>query len=168
MFYIEKDNKILLFDEDLEKLQNTLLFMPECIDLEIQETNRPIVDFQFADTEEYEQEQAQKERERLNMLTLTAADVERAIYKAKGMDFEDILELVKDNQDIDVKALKIEFKANNFYRGNPYIEQVGLLLGFTSQMLDEFFEANDYTKLIPIPAEDEPSEADNLEQLSEE
>ena len=41
-----------------------------------------------------------------------------------------------------------ELKANNFYRGNPYINQVGTLLGLTSQQLDEFFETNDYTKLI--------------------
>lgn len=94
-----------------------------------------------------EDELQAKEHERINMLSLTAADVERAIYKAKGMDFEDILKLVENNPDIDLKALKIELKANNFYRGNPYIEQVGTLLGFTPEMLDEFFETGDYTKL---------------------
>ena len=41
--------------------------------------------------QEYQQEQAQKEAERIAMLNLTAADVERAIYKAKGMDFDDII-----------------------------------------------------------------------------
>ena len=106
-------------------------------------------------TEEYEQEQAQKEAQRIAMLNLTAADVERAIYKAKGLDFDDILTLVEaqplaedGTPQIDIKALKIELKANNFYRGNPYINQVGTLLGFTSQQMDEFFETNDYTKLI--------------------
>lgn len=94
-----------------------------------------------------EEELQAKEHERINMLSLTAADVERAIYKAKGMDFEDILKLVENNPDIDLKALKIELKANNFYRGNPYIEQIGTLLGLTSEMLDEFFETGDYTKL---------------------
>lgn len=87
----------------------------------------------------YEAEQALKERKRLDMLTLTAADVERAIYKAKGMDFDDIIELVKDNPMIDLKALKIELKANNFYRKNPYINQVGSLLGYTSKDLDYLF-----------------------------
>ena len=33
----------------------------------------------------------QKEAERISMLSLTAADVERAIYKAKGIDFEDVI-----------------------------------------------------------------------------
>lgn len=96
---------------------------------------------------DYEERKAQKEIKRISMLSLTAADVERAIYKAKGMDFEDILELVKNNPDIDLKALKIELKANNFYRGNPYIDAIGTLLGLTSKQLDEFFGTNDYQKL---------------------
>lgn len=103
----------------------------------------------------YEAELAQKKRARLDKLNLTAADVERAIYKAKGMDFDDVIKKVEElNSDtnpstsIDIKALKIELKANNFYRGNPYINAVGTLLGFTSEQLDEFFETNDYTKLV--------------------
>lgn len=150
-YYIEKDNKIVLFDEDLEKLQNTLKFMTEYRGLEIKTTDRPIVNFQFADTEEYEEEQAKKERERLDMLSLTAADVERGIYKAKGMDFEDILTFVTANppEGLDIKALKIELKANNFYRGNPYVVAVGNLLGFTPEQMDKFFEFNDYTWLLP-------------------
>lgn len=118
----------------------------------------------------YEAEQAQRERQRLDLLNLTAADVERAIYKAKGMDFEDVIKKVEElnglmaegldenspstsqpitpSTRIDIKALKIELKANNFYRGNSYINAVGTLLGFTSEQLDEFFETNDYTKLI--------------------
>ena len=63
------------------------------------------------------------------------------------MDFEDILEFVKNKPDIDLKALKIELKANNFYRGNPYIDTIGTLLGLTAKQLDEFFETNDYRKL---------------------
>ena len=98
-------------------------------------------------SEEYRQEQAKKEAERIAMLNMTGADVERAIYKVKGIDFDDILAMVKTNPAIDEKALKIEFKANNFFRGNPYIEQVGALLGFTSRQLDKFFETKDYIYL---------------------
>lgn len=108
----------------------------------------------------YEAEQAQKERERLSMLNLTAADVERAIYKAKGMDFDDVIALVEqynktapmsadgESTGIDIKALKIELNANNFYRGNPYIDAVGQLLGLSSDQLDNFFETGDYTALL--------------------
>ena len=110
--------------------------------------------------ENLEQEKAQAEAERIAMLNLTGADVERAIYKARGMDFDDIVELVEQYNEaapldaegqsaaIDIKALKIELKANNFYRGNPYINAVGTLLGFTSDQLDEFFETGDYTALL--------------------
>lgn len=148
MYYIEQNNKIVLFDKDKQKLIDTLLFMPQYSGLEIKETTRPIVDFQFADTEEYQQEQAQKEAERVAMLNLTAADVERAIYKAKGLDFNDVISLVeKQKATIDIKALQIELKANNFYRGNPYIDAVGTILGFTNEQLDKFFDTNDYRYL---------------------
>lgn len=97
-----------------------------------------------------EEEKAQKERERISMLSLTAADVERAIYKDKAMDFDDIVSMVQqyntvnaqmqDFTPVDIKALKIELKANNFYRGNPYVEQIGTLLGYTSEDLDYLFQ----------------------------
>ena len=91
-----------------------------------------------------------EEEQRIAMLSLTGADVERGIYKAKGMDFEDIIALVTQLQPIglDIKALKIELKANNFYRGNPYVDAVGSLLGFSKEQLDKFFETNDYTYLL--------------------
>ena len=97
----------------------------------------------------YEQEQAQKEAERIARLYLTGADVERGIYQAKGMDFDDILAFVMANppEGLDVKALKIELKANNFYRGNPYVDAIGGLLGFTKEQLDLFFEDGDYIHL---------------------
>ena len=103
----------------------------------------------------YEAEQQAKEQERIAMLSLTAADVERGIYKATGMDFDDIVAKVTEiasgdalAMTIDIKALKIELKANNFYRGNPYVDAVGSLLGFTKEQLDAFFETNDYAKLM--------------------
>ena len=100
--------------------------------------------------EAYEQEQAQKEAERIGNLYLTGADVERGIYQAKGMDFDDIIAFITTNplQGLDIKALKIELKANHFYRGNPYVNAIGELLGFSSEQLDKFFETNDYTYLI--------------------
>ena len=44
--------------------------------------------------EAWEEKQKQAERERIAKLYLTRADVERGIYQAKGMDFEDIVECV--------------------------------------------------------------------------
>lgn len=110
-----------------------------------------------------EEELALQEKERIAKLFLTGADVERGIYQAKGMDFDDILAFVMANppQGLDVKALKIELKANHFYRGNPYVNAVGALLGFTEEQLDKFFETNDYTVLLPVEVED-----DNTNNLS--
>lgn len=92
--------------------------------------------------ETWEAKQEQEKRERISNLYLTGADVERGIYQTKGMDFEDILALVTANppEGLDIKALKIELKANHFYRGNPYVNVIGSLLGFTQEELDYFFE----------------------------
>lgn len=98
-----------------------------------------------------DEQKEQEEKERIAKLFLTGADVERGIYQAKGMDFEDIVALVTQlqPQGLDIKALKIELKANNFYRGNPYVSAIGALLGFTDEQLDLFFKTNDYTVLLP-------------------
>ena len=111
-------------------------------------------------TEAWQAEQAQKERERIAKLFLTGSDVERGIYKVKGMDFNDILAYVTQLQPegLDIKALGIELKANNFFRGNPYVNAVGALLGFTEEQLDKFFEFNDYTYLLPPVEPEQPVE----------
>ena len=116
---------------------------------EIRETETALEAWGYT-TEELEQQ----EKTRIAQLSMTGADVERAIYQAKGIDFEDILTLVKSQENssqaynIDLKALKIELKANNFYRGNPYINQIGELLGFTTEQLDQFFETKNWQTLI--------------------
>ena len=88
-----------------------------------------------------EQELQQQERDRIDALCLTRSDVERAIYADKGMDFGDLVEYVKTNiPTMDVKALKIELRAGNFYRKHPYINQLGTVLGYTSDDLDYLFQ----------------------------
>ena len=100
--------------------------------------------------EAWEAKQEAKRQQQIAMLSLTSADVERGIYKAKGMDFDDIVAMVTQLQPegLDIKALKIELKANNFYRGNPYVDAVGSLLGFTKEQLDEFFADGNYEHLV--------------------
>ena len=110
--------------------------------------------------ETWEQKQAKIEAERIAMLFLTAADVERGIYKAKGMDFDDILQYlsVYPQEGLDIKALKIELKANHFYRGNPYVNAIGALLGFTSEQLDKFFEDGNYEHLLVKKEQELPTD----------
>lgn len=107
-------------------------------------------DFYVLTDEEYALIQQAKEQERIASLNLTGADVERAIYKAFGKDFTDVRnELVLANiPGLDLKALDIELKANNFFRGNPYLNAVGQFLGISEKQLDRFFETNNFEELI--------------------
>ncbi len=116
----------------------------------IEETDKALLALGYT-----EEEIAQIEAQRIAMLSLTGADVERGIYKAKGMDFDDIIAYVTQLQPegLDIKALKIELKANNFYRGNPYVGAVGSLLGFSKEQLDKFFEDGNYEHLLVVEDE---------------
>lgn len=151
MFANIRNNEIIDFnsnylDEDILRVETT----DEMYKLYLEDRDKVIYkEGEIVENPDYEEIKIKKERERLNLLNLTAADVERAIYKAKSIDFEDIIELVKDNPEIDIKALKIELKANNFYRGNPYINQIGALLGYSSDELDYLFENGE----LPVKVE---------------
>ena len=144
MFIAKKDGLIVQAKETREELEQALQLM---VYDSVEETD---VDYKLYEGSYLtDEEVAQKETERIALLKLTAADVERGIYQALGMDFDDVVAKVEQIQPegLDIKALKIELKANNFYRGNPYIDTRGTLLGLTSKQLDEFFETNDYKKL---------------------
>lgn len=93
----------------------------------------------------YEEIKRRKHRQELDALTLTPADVERALYKAKGMDFDDLKALITAQiPSIDIKGLSIEFRAKDFYRGAEaggmrLFDVVGQLLGYTSDDMDYLF-----------------------------
>lgn len=149
MYYTIQDGQILTA-ENIGALANYYDNVQE-LPLDYEVGKYIVKDNELVLNHNYEQEQELKEKERIAKLFLTGADVERGIYQAKGMDFDDILAFVMANPPagLDIKALKIELKANHFYRGNPYVNAVGALLGFTSEQLDKFFETNDYTTLLP-------------------
>ena len=94
----------------------------------------------------YEEEKQEKERAEIDKLMLTPSDVERALYKAKGMDFEDLKQLITERiPTIDIKALAIEFRAKDFYRGamladgTRLFDTIGLLLEYNSPDIDYLF-----------------------------
>lgn len=145
MFYIQQNEKIVLFDEDKQKLQDTIAFMPQYKGLDIQEVPEGYVvyNFELMTIEEKEAKEAQKERERLNLLSMTKREMFLGLYQAKGIT-PDMLKA----QITDPTAL-IEFEyANDYYRGNPLIDVIGAQLGFTTEQLDKFFETKDYKELL--------------------
>lgn len=108
--------------------------------LEIRETETELQAWGYTQEEKEEQERLRKDT-----MTLTPADVERALYKAKGMDFDDLKTLIAQGTGIDLKALAIEFRASNFYRGAMFgsgrlFDVVGALLGYTPEDIDYLFE----------------------------
>ena len=104
MFYIQQDNKILLFDEDKQKLQDTIAFMPQYEGLEIKEVEEGYViyDFELMTVEEMEEKKAQKERERLNRLTCTALDIVTLI-KTLGLTDTEILQFLNANPSLQLQ-----------------------------------------------------------------
>lgn len=149
MFYVEKDNKIVLFDENKDTLENTIDFMPDCEWAKIKETQEgyTIVDFELITVEQEEQQEQQKERERLNALNLTKADfwialLDRDITKSM---VKDKIELIPDEK-LKAKTLIRLDEADHFWRGDPSMDVIGAMFGITSADLDYLFE----NKALPV------------------
>lgn len=82
-----------------------------------------------------EEEKQEQERERLNLLSLTKREVFLALYKDKGITPEVLREQITDPEAL------IEFDyANDYYRGNPLIDKIGIMLGYSMEDLDHLFE----------------------------
>lgn len=103
MFYIQQDKKIVLFDENLETLQNTIAFMPQYEGLEIKEVQEGYViyDFELMTVEEKEAKEAQKEREHRNQ------EIDNKIKELSEMAST---EMVKGN-DLNVETYKAVIKS---------------------------------------------------------
>ena len=143
-YYTIQNNNILIAEKEeaLTKYYETVLPLPN----DYEQGKYIIVNGVLVLNPNWEEEQAQKERERLDALTLTPADVERALYKEKQMDFDDLKALIAQQlPQVDIKGLSIEFRAKDFYRGAEasgmrLFDVVGALLGYTPQDMDYLFE----------------------------
>ena len=104
MFYIQQDEKIVLFDENKETLQNTIAFIPQYKGLEIKEVQEGYViyDFELMTVEEKEAKQAQKEQDKINHLIMTALDFVTYIKKA-GVSDEVILKYLQANPSVQLQ-----------------------------------------------------------------
>lgn len=138
-YILNEEEKIVLFDEDKQKLENTLLFTPQFSKEDIKTTTREIVEFEgnyyFATSKEYKDLKTKADAEKLARYSLTKREVFLAIYQDKGITPEQI------RAQISTEEGKIEFDyANDYFRGNPLIDQIGLALGYTTEQLNYLFE----------------------------
>lgn len=131
MFIAKNNDLIILAKETREELEQALKFM---VYTSIEETE---VEYEFYEGSYLTpEEKAVKVRQDLDQLTLTPADVERALYKAEEMDFDDLKTFIATQlPTVDIKALAIEFRAKDFYRGATangvrLFDVVGQLLGY--------------------------------------
>lgn len=93
----------------------------------------------ISDTQEYQDILARREAERVAKLSLTKREVFLALYADKGITPEQL-----EAQITSPEAL-IEFKyAEKYYRGNPLIDTVGQMLGYTPQQLDTLFKTGGF------------------------
>lgn len=163
MFYILEDEKIVLFNEDKQKLENTLLFMPQYQGLEILEADKNIIEFDgifyFEDDEVYLKQKELKEKERISEISLTRADVFEALILARNLTKSDLRELIEKDETItDIQRLLYLNRfddALEFYRKHPAIDFIATKLNITPENMDKFFDTKNYNYLKPIGDEDE-------------
>ena len=144
-YYVIHENKIYIA-ENQEALSRYYSEPIQALPDDYNSDKYIVVDGELVLNPNYEEEMRKREREQLDALTLTPADVERALYKEKQMDFEDLKALIAQQlPQIDTKALSIEFRAKDFYRGAMYgnlrlFDVVGALLGYTPADMDYLFQ----------------------------
>lgn len=175
MYYIEQNNKIILFDENKEKLQNTIAFMPQYQELEILETEKDIIlfdeEFYFVDDEIYLAKQEQKEIERIQSLSMTRSDFFDGTIKAFGITqakLKNAIEIVLASVEISeiekTIAMNNYDNALNFYRKHPLFDLLSgmaipisedLSITITKEQWDKFFDESNkkspdaYKALLP-------------------
>lgn len=163
-YYTIQNNGLLIAEnrQALERFYDNVSELPE----DYEQGKYIVIDGELTLNPNFEEEKRQKERQRLDRLTLTPADVERALYNAKAMDFDDLKALIAEKiPTIDMKALAIEFRARDFYRGAMagdirLFDVVGALIGYTSEDMDYLFE----NKELPEKEESSP-EPDKLQGI---
>ncbi|MBQ2175345.1 MAG: hypothetical protein II453_09860 [Alphaproteobacteria bacterium] len=129
--YIAKNNDLIILAKDTrEELEQALKFM---VYTSIEETE---TEYQFYGGEYLTVDEiAQREAERIAQLHLTKREVFLALYRDKGITPEQLRAQITNPEAL------IEFEyANDYFRGNPLINIIGQMLGYTSGDLDYLFE----------------------------
>lgn len=133
MFYIIDNNNVMI------AINETALIGYGCeikkLPDDYEEGKYIVVDNELVLNPNWEEEQAQKERKTLNMLSLTKREVFLALHKDKGITPKQLRSQITDEEAL------IEFDyANDYYRGNPLIDKIGIMLGYSTEDLDYLFK----------------------------
>lgn len=119
------------------------------------------------DNPNYEADKQAQYRQEIDQLTLTPSDVERALLKAKGWDFDDLKAFLKEKgyTDLQIKAIGVELRANDFFRGATLnniriVDAIGALLGYTFADMDYLFQHKE------LPAVENVNGSNSGEQAS--
>lgn len=97
----------------------------------------------------WEEEKEEQRREAIKKLSLTKREVFLALYNDKQITPEQIKAQITD------PSALIEFEyATDYFRGNPLIDSIGTMLGYTTKQLDYLFEHKEF------PNESDESNAD--------
>ena len=147
-YYIEKDNKIIFVDTDLQRLQNSIIGQ----DLTILETERPIENFEFTDTPEYIAEKK----------VIKKNDAETKAYKAideKYITYNDgIFKSNKETQN-DLTATGLQFLSgaitvkhwvtSDNVKMDLYADDIGAIGQLIGEIVDNIWNKNsDYINAI--------------------
>ena len=149
LYYRIKENK--LYDYSDYK------YAEECLDTDIvtkeQIDKEPFIvtvqDDVLILNPDYEEIKEEIEKDRISKLSLTKREVFLALYHAKQIT-PDMLKAQITNPE----AL-IEFEyANDYYRGNPLIDTIGGMLGYSSADLDYLFEHKEFPEVVQETVEE--------------
>ena len=143
MFYIQKDDKIALFNEDIQRIYKVLEFKPELKGYEILETEEgiTILDGKFITQEEYDEEMRKRELARKGSFKLTKADfwiacLDLGVTKAA---VKERLALIPDETLRAKTEIRID-DAEFFYRGDEGLIALAKMFGITDEQLDVIFK----------------------------
>lgn len=146
-----------IYNEETQELSKAQCKQLNAINIEISEEiyndfeRYTYIDGQIVIDEEFDIKQEAKRQEKLAMLKLTKREVFLALYKDKGITPAQIKAQIPSEEAL------IEFEyANEYYRGNPLIDMVGSLLGYTKEQLDYLFENKEF------PTTEENSEVETI------
>lgn len=136
MYYIEKDNKIVLVDSDLDRLRRSKLLYPDYAGLDIKETDSEHTVYNF-EIMTYDEARDRSE-EYVNYLTMTSLDFINTL-RSFGLSLEQIRSYLSNNIELDTQLTYCSKVFCGVVRKLLPIEYEGITI--TDDMIVQAFKA---------------------------